>query len=136
MRFRKVISAPPVVDPFKDESTVGNILMRLHKVTREQLLQAVGVQSRTNEHLLGALLIELGYCTPADVAKALTIQAKIRCGDRAAAALDMLDDVVAEAEGLSTQLANAIQARRSRVRQHRQNTDAFFAPVLALKTSA
>lgn len=113
-------------DPFREESSIGNVLMRMRKITREQLFEALGMQARTNEHLLGALLVELGAVSQLDVAKALEIQAKLRAGERGAAELDMLDAVMAETAECNRQLDDAIARRKERARAEGENTGAFL----------
>ena len=55
---------------------IGRVLTKLGVVTREQVHEALQVQkSRTQKVLLGALLVELGYCTQRDVDRALAGQA-------------------------------------------------------------
>ncbi len=53
---------------------IGRILRKMGKVTREQIQDALGLQSQRRVPL-GQLLIELGYISEADVNAALAIQA-------------------------------------------------------------
>lgn len=136
MRFfeRKTPAPPALADnPFAEPTSIGNVLLRMQKITREQLLKAVGMQARTNEHMLGALLIETGAVSPLDVAKALEIQAKMRSGDRAAAELDMLDAVMAESAECNRALDAAIANRKAKAVESGEHTGAFlrFVPKVA-----
>jgi type IV pilus assembly protein PilB len=55
---------------------IGRVLTKLGVVTREQVHEALQIQkSRTQKVLLGALLVELGYCSKGDVDRALAGQA-------------------------------------------------------------
>lgn len=55
---------------------IGRALTKLGVVTREQVHEALQVQkSRTQKVLLGALMVELGFCTKQDVDRALAGQA-------------------------------------------------------------
>jgi type IV pilus assembly protein PilB len=53
---------------------LGRVLTKLGKVSREQVHEALTIQ-KTRKAKLGELLIELGYCTPTDVAEGLAGQA-------------------------------------------------------------
>ena len=55
---------------------IGRVLTKLGVVTREQVHEALQIQKgRTQKVLLGALLVELGYCSRRDVDRALAGQA-------------------------------------------------------------
>ncbi len=55
---------------------IGRVLTKLGVVTREQVHEALQVQKgRTQKVLLGALMVELGFCTKQDVDRALAGQA-------------------------------------------------------------
>jgi len=129
MRFKKVLTTAPIAkDPFADETSLGHVLMRMKKISKEQLLAVVGQQARSNEHLLGALLIDLKYVTADDVIKALAIQEKMRHGSRAHAALDMLDDAMAESQVETDRLTEVIKTRKDKLRAQRKDTGVFLAP--------
>jgi len=53
---------------------LGRVLTKMGKVTREQVHEALSIQ-RTRKKPIGELLVELEYCTPADVQAALAGQA-------------------------------------------------------------
>lgn len=113
-----VSTVPPIraQDPFEDPSSIGNVLLKLGKLSREQLLSAVGQRAHFDEMLLGALLRQLGYVTEFDVAQALKIQADMRRGDPLTAELDVLqakmDESAVGACALSKQIARMRAANR------------------------
>lgn len=128
MIFRKAEKAKPGASHYvDDESSLGSILLRMRKITKEQLQRAAGVQARANDHLLGALLIEQSEVTPLDVAKALEIQHKLRSGSRAEAELAMLETVMAESVECSADLDRAIAQRKQVRRSRGENTALFLA---------
>lgn len=55
---------------------LGELLIKSGKLTKEQLLQALGEQRRTREHL-GHLLVRLGFVSQKDIASALANQAGV-----------------------------------------------------------
>jgi hypothetical protein len=124
--FKRAPEAPKTSDPFREESSIGNVLLRMKKISREQLITALGVQARTNEHLLGALLVEIGAVSALDVARALEIQAKMRSGDRASAEMDLLDAVMAESVECNQALDEAIEHRKANARERGEQTGAFL----------
>ena len=130
MLFRKKTAAvsPPSKSPFNDASTLGSILLRMGKITREQLHRAVGVQARTDEFLLGALLIDQGAVSQGDVAKALEIQHKLRSGAGADAELSLLESALEEAAAASADLTAAIERRKQTRRDRGENTGLFLVP--------
>ena len=116
-----------LLNPFSDASTLGNVLLRMQKITRDQLHYALGVQARTNEHLLGALLVEQGCLNQLDVAKALEIQHSMRTGGRATAELLLLDAAMDESAAVQADLGQAIDQRRAAVRGRGDDTGPFLA---------
>ena len=67
-------STPPV-DPaeFKGRK-IGRILAKMGKVTREQVHEALQLQTQQRRVPVGQLLVELGYCTQDDINAALAAQ--------------------------------------------------------------
>jgi len=59
---------------------LGRVLTKLGKVSREQVHQALEVQ-KTRKVQVGQLLVELGFCTPTDVAEGLAGQAGMQYAD-------------------------------------------------------
>lgn len=55
---------------------LGELLIKSGKLTKEQLLQALGEQRRTREHL-GHLLVQRGFVSQKDIASALANQAGV-----------------------------------------------------------
>ena len=85
MLFRKAKKTKTVqparhVNAFDDPTSIGNVLLKLGKVTQEQLLKAVGQKAQFDEALLGTLLKQLGFVQELDIALALKIQAEMRAG--------------------------------------------------------
>jgi hypothetical protein len=103
----------------------------MREITQEQLDEALSLQKSTQETKLGHILIELGYTDNKSVLIALTMQEKIRSGDRAGAELDLLDFVTAEAAETAKELTEAIAARRTTLKQQRISTGCFFMPITA-----
>jgi hypothetical protein len=54
---------------------IGEILVSLGYVTREQVIYARRLQMQCNEKRLGECLVELGHATNDDVIRALQVQA-------------------------------------------------------------
>jgi hypothetical protein len=129
--FRRTKKA---VTPAAEDSTIGAILLRMRKVTPTQLSEASGTQARSNDHMLGALLVESGAVTQLDVAKALEIQYKMRTGSRIDAELAMLESATTEAAESSLALAAAIEGRKAARRRRGENTGLFLIHP-ALKTA-
>lgn len=135
MFFRKPVptSTPeaPVItrefsSPFDDETSIGNVLLRMRVVTREQLLTAVGKKAAYDEMLLGALLKELGFCTASDVAKALMLQAKMRGGDPAEAALELMEMRLAAFGAREDALTRAIECQTTAARNRGESKGAWL----------
>jgi hypothetical protein len=106
--------------PFDDETTIGNILMRMRVLTKDQLVVAIGRKAHHDEMLLGALLRELGFVTDEQVAKALLIQAKLRKGDAADAAMELMEMRLEAFGKREDQLTEEISHSRE---EHRGNGD-------------
>ena len=133
MLFRKVArpsAAPKPSSPFQDETTIGNILMQMRVLTREQLLAAIGRKAHHDDMLLGVLLKELGFCTDEQVAKALLIQAKLRTGDRAEAALELMESRMDTLSAGEARLTEAIESAKERSRENNkaEGTGVWIVP--------
>ena len=131
LRRKKHQKIQSATNAFDDHSSIGNVLMRLGKITKDQLLKAVGQKAQFDDHLLGALLKQLGFVGDADIAMAMKIQAEMRCGREAHAELYVLDAKVAESRAGAEELRNAIAATKTRRRQHGENSKVIFLPALA-----
>ncbi len=59
---------------------IGRVLTKMGKVTRDQVHEALAIQ-KTRKVPIGQLLVELGYCSPKDVAAALAGQAGLQYMD-------------------------------------------------------
>ncbi|MBI1370887.1 MAG: pilus assembly protein PilB [Planctomycetes bacterium] len=64
----------PGIDELRGRK-IGRILIKMGKVTREQVHEALGIQGQRQRLPLGQLLVELGYVTAEDVNAALASQA-------------------------------------------------------------
>lgn len=65
----------------KEEANIGNVLVELGLVTREQLVEGVKVKVESGgprEQKLGEVLISLGYITHPQLERALKVQAALR----------------------------------------------------------
>ncbi len=66
---------PPPVDPAEYKGRkIGRILTKMGKVSREQVHEALQLQSQQRRVPVGQLLVELGYCTQDDINAALAAQ--------------------------------------------------------------
>jgi len=125
---KKKKDSPSPRSPFTDETTLGNILMQMRVITRAQLLTAIGRKAQHDDMLLGALLKELGFCSDAQVAKALTLQAKMRSGDVGDAAMEMMELRLESFGAREDQLTEAIQKRNEEVRGHGEQAGVWLVP--------
>jgi type IV pilus assembly protein PilB len=57
----------------KRQKLLGQILIEMNKVTAQQLDEALALK-KTKGGAIGAVLVDLGYCEPADVSAALAVQ--------------------------------------------------------------
>lgn len=121
--FRKTVARATQMpqSPFQDEATIGNILMQMRVLTREQLLAAIGRKAHHDDMLLGVLLKELGFCTDEQVAKAMLIQAKLRKGDRAEAALELMESRLDSFSAGEARITEAIECARERSRENNKS---------------
>lgn len=117
-------------DPFSDPSSIGNVLLKLGKITNDQLMKAVGQRAQFDEHLLGALLKQLGFVGDSDIAMALKIQAEMRSGREAHAELDVLDAKTAESRAGAERLRSVIADVKSKRRESGENSKVIFLPAL------
>lgn len=123
MLKRRMNTSATAADPFKDTTSIGNILLRMGAVTQAQLLVALGQKAHHDEMLLGALLKQLGLCTDEQVAKALLIQSRLRSGDRALAELDLLEARVAQFDRGEQRIAAEIERFDQGERHLRERID-------------
>lgn len=124
MFFRRKLAAPPPkkLSPAEDETSIGNLLLRMRSITRAQLTEALSRKQVHDDMLLGALLRELGFCSDEEVASALMMQAKLRAGDAGGAALDEMELRLENFNAAEERLTSAItEARETRRRQGEQS---------------
>lgn len=135
MLFRKRQSAEKNHDAsrsrngFDDPTSIGNVLLRLGKITQEQLLKAVGQKAQFDDALLGSLLKQLGFVGELDVALALKIQAEMRSGSALTAELDVLQSKMDESASGANELAVCIADARSRRRDRGEKSGLFLVPL-------
>lgn len=109
-----------------DPACIGRLLMRLGKISSEQLESALGAQSQANDALLGVTLRQMGFVNDMDVALAMRIQAEMRQGRRVHAELDVLESKVEETEAGARVLAQAIDDVRRRRRERGEDSRVTF----------
>lgn len=66
-------------------SLIGQILVALGKITKEQLDEALRVQNSLTKDLkkpLGQVLLELDYVDPNDIIEAIRVQMQMRSSDK------------------------------------------------------
>jgi hypothetical protein len=79
------------LDP-KDETNIGNILIKMGAISEDELSDAVEMQERSSiEVMLGKLLIANEICTREQISMALAAQKGLRSGDKPEAALAIAD---------------------------------------------
>jgi len=129
--FRKKVKPAPVPtfkDPFEDPTSIGNVLLKLGKVTREQLLHVLGQKAQFDELLLGHLLKQYGYVCDLDIANALKVQADLRNGNPLKAELDVLQTQMDESARGAEELSTRIESARARRRERDEPSGLFLVP--------
>ena len=127
-KARKVLPTRSSVNAFDDPTSIGNVLLKLGKITNDQLLKAVGQRAQFDEALLGALLKQLGFVQEADIALALKIQADLRSGATLNAELDILQSRMDESASGAKELATRISTAQTRRRDRGENVRMFLVP--------
>jgi hypothetical protein len=120
--------ASQVANPFDDVTSIGNLLIKMRVITREQLLLAVGRKANHDDMLLGVLLKELGFCTDEQVAAALTLQAKMRSGDAGDAAMTLMEMRLDEYGRGEDRIKEAIESRKAAQRERGENSGLWILP--------
>lgn len=119
-------------DLFDDPSSIASVLLKLGRVTRLQLLQAIGQRIQFDELLLGALLKQMGLVGDRDLALALKVQAEMRQGNSLAAELDVLQAKIDESEQGARELSSHLQhVPAHRRRASEKETNVFVFPLYA-----
>lgn len=135
MMLRKKTKAETAVvrsnDPFEDPTSIGNVLLKLGKVTYQQLWIALGQKAQFDEHLLGAMLKQLGYVCDMDIALALKVQAEMRQGNSLNAELEILQVKMDESERGARELRKCISTAKTNRRDRGERTDVFLLPTLS-----
>lgn len=128
--FRKKLAEPePRKSPFSDDTTLGNILMKMRVLTRDQLLSAIGRKAQHDDMLLGALLKEMGFVTDEQVARALTIQAKLRKGDAGEAAMELMELRLEQFGAREEELTRQIEKQKREQRDRGEATGVWLVPL-------
>ena len=127
--FGRKKTETPRKNPFEDSTSLGSILMKMRVLTKDQLLTAVGRKAQHDDMLLGALLKEMGFVSDEHVAKALTIQAKLRKGDAGDAAMEMMElrlEAFGEREDV---LTREIEKQKQKQRDRGEATGLWLVPL-------
>lgn len=133
MFFQRKPKFPQVRNPFSDEASLGNVLIKMKALTKEQLHTAIGRKAYHDDMLLGALLREMGFVDDEQVANALKVQAKLRKGDSGEAAMLMLEmrtDAYCKGEECITK---AIEVRKQDARDRGEASGLWTIPLSPLK---
>ncbi len=117
-----VIDGPKLTPPSLDPSSLGNILIDLGVISFSELQQVLARQKVIGEGVLGALACEAGYCTTRDVAKAMEIQASMREGREAEAAIGFLGAATEEMSAQAKKLSDTIRGARIRAHERGEKT--------------
>lgn len=112
--------------PKEDPSSLGNVLIDLGVVTRDELDSVLARQKALGEGLLGVLVCEHGLCTTRDVARAMEIQAQMREGRAAEATLGFQSAATEEMSTVSKQLSDTIRGARIKARARGEKTGLFL----------
>lgn len=123
--------ASPSIHPFEDPSSIGNVLLKLGRITPAQLREAVGQRAQFDELLLGGLLQKLGFIEDIDIADALRIQAEMRRGNPLAAELDILEHQMVESERGARELSFCIDSAKQHRRDRGEQSGFFLVPNMA-----
>lgn len=103
-----------LVSPEEDDSSVGNLLLRMGAITPSMLSRAILVQSQLGDIFLGRVLIELGMIGERELKRALELQDRMRAssgnGDWVESLLDAMDDNVDENLKQVNRLKSALDA--------------------------
>lgn len=103
-----------LLPPTEDDSSVGNLLLKMGAITPSMLSRAILVQSQLGDVFLGEVLIELGMIEEKDLKRALELQDRMRAsngnGDWVESLLDAMDDNVDENIKQVNRLKNALDA--------------------------
>lgn len=79
-------------DPISDPTSLGNVLLELDIITKEQLEQALQEQETLRgDDLLGKLLIANGACTEEEITMAMSAQESLRSKDKSKCAMAVAD---------------------------------------------
>lgn len=138
-RSKKVTPAqerPPPKNAFDDPSSIGNILVNLGRISRDELHAAIGQQAQFNDALLGALLCQRGVTTGDDIAKALQIQEKMRAGDTVAAELDVLETKLSECAASGRELSRVIASKKQIRRDNGESSGLFLVTATSVTRKA
>ena len=125
-KSKKPLPPAPRRNSFDDPTSIGNVLLKLGKISPKQLRQAVGQKAQFDEALLGTLLTQMGFVRERDIAIALKIQAEMREGAALTAELDVLDEKIKESEAGAQELSDRIAEARSRRRDRGEVSGIFL----------
>lgn len=112
--------------PGDDPTSIGNVLITLGALTRDQLAEALSKQETGEAVKLGGVVCELGFCTIAEVEKAVELQDQMRNGTPAEASVATLEATTGEMKKNAEKLAGLIDRARAKARENGEKTGLFL----------
>jgi len=85
-----------MVDPKDDPTSIGNILLSMGVVTREQLIAIREEQAMEEDRRMGMMLVRKGWCTEEQLDVALAAQKTMRTKGKVGQALALADIAIAQ----------------------------------------
>ena len=133
--IRKFFQKKPVAAEQKkpvageDPTSIGNVLLSIGKISTDQLQDALALQEKLGDALLGTILRESGVLTTDDVTCAMKIQEKLRQGDVLSAELDILEIKQKQTRAAVQEVSDTIEKRKQVLRDRNERSDVFLLPL-------
>lgn len=113
-------------NPVMDRTSLGNVLLSMNAITKEDLFRAISSQTSYSGGRLGNVLIELGIITNEVLERAMEAQRIMRGTKDAHTELDAMGDAMRATRDCTRELSGLISRRKRKARQRGEISGRFL----------
>ncbi len=115
------------LDPVEDPSSLGNVLLSIGAVSKDDLRRALDEQAKMGDVILGKVMVNMGLITEEVLDEAIQVQQLMKGTLSAHTQIDKLNSKISEARDLQAELEQLIGERMQDQRDIGEPSGEFLA---------